>query len=136
MASLSSIRLANCASVTSLLSAWLTAHPEATTTVQDGAVTRAKLDADLHADSVTGHVAIKDNETVTSLSLDDNYFFITAISNDGKGLDVYSVPINELVDVETAFKKSGNDDVQGLIDRFNKIVEEKLKEKEEELMSF
>ena len=27
--------------------AWLTAHPEATTTVQDGTITRAKLDADL-----------------------------------------------------------------------------------------
>ena len=27
--------------------AWLTAHPEATTTVQDGSITRAKLDADL-----------------------------------------------------------------------------------------
>jgi len=33
-------------------------------------------------------------------------------------------------------KKSGNDDVQELIDKFNKIVEEKLKEKENELMSF
>ena len=39
----------------------------------------------------------------------------------------------ELTDDE---KKSGNDDVQELIDKFNKIVEEKLKEKENELMSF
>lgn len=29
------------------INAWLTAHPEATTTVQDGAITRAKLDAGL-----------------------------------------------------------------------------------------
>lgn len=29
------------------VTAWLDAHPEATTTVQDGAITRAKLDADL-----------------------------------------------------------------------------------------
>lgn len=29
------------------VTAWLNAHPEATTTVQDGAITRAKLDADL-----------------------------------------------------------------------------------------
>ena len=29
------------------VAAWLTAHPEATTTVQDGTITRAKLDADL-----------------------------------------------------------------------------------------
>lgn len=33
-------------------------------------------------------------------------------------------------------KKSGNDDVQDLIDKFNKIVDEKLKEKENELMNF
>lgn len=29
------------------ITAWLTAHPEATTTVEDGAITRAKLDTDL-----------------------------------------------------------------------------------------
>ena len=39
----------------------------------------------------------------------------------------------ELTDDE---KKSGNDDVQELIDKFNKIVDEKLKEKETELMNF
>jgi len=33
-------------------------------------------------------------------------------------------------------KKSGNEDVQKLIDKFNKIVEEKLQDKEKELMSF
>ena len=33
-------------------------------------------------------------------------------------------------------KKSGNEDVQNLIDKFNKIVDEKLKEKENELMNF
>lgn len=33
-------------------------------------------------------------------------------------------------------KKSGSDDVQDLIDKFNKIVDEKLKEKESELMNF
>ena len=33
-------------------------------------------------------------------------------------------------------KKSGNDDVQELINKFNKIVEEKLEEKENELMNF
>ena len=33
-------------------------------------------------------------------------------------------------------KKGGNEDVQELIDKFNKIVDEKLKEKEEELMNF
>ena len=33
-------------------------------------------------------------------------------------------------------KKSGNDDVQDLIDKFNKVVDEKLKEKEDELMNF
>ena len=39
----------------------------------------------------------------------------------------------ELTDDE---KKSGNEDVQELIDKFNKKVEEKLKEKEDELMNF
>lgn len=33
-------------------------------------------------------------------------------------------------------KKSGNEDVQKLIDKFNKIVDEKLKDKETELMNF
>lgn len=33
-------------------------------------------------------------------------------------------------------KKSANDDVQELIDKYNKIVDDKLKEKETELMSF
>ena len=33
-------------------------------------------------------------------------------------------------------KKAGNEDVQELIDKFNKLVEEKLKEKEDELMNF
>lgn len=35
------------AQVGTAVSAWLTAHPEATTTVEDGAISRAKLDADL-----------------------------------------------------------------------------------------
>ncbi len=33
-------------------------------------------------------------------------------------------------------KKSGNEEVQELIDKFNKLVDDKLKEKENELMSF
>ena len=41
------------AQVTTAVSAWLTAHPEATTTVQDGAVTDAKLSDDLYK-QVTG----------------------------------------------------------------------------------
>lgn len=33
--------------VTSAVDAWLDDHPEATTTVQDGAITKAKLDSSL-----------------------------------------------------------------------------------------
>ena len=42
--------------ISSAVSAWITAHPEAVTTVQDGAISRAKLDADLQekTDSVGG----------------------------------------------------------------------------------
>lgn len=42
--------------ITAAVDAWLDAHPEATTTVQDGAITRAKLDADLKekTDAVPG----------------------------------------------------------------------------------
>lgn len=45
--------------VNSAVSAWLAAHPEATTTVEDGAITRAKLDNDLQAatDAVPGLVS-------------------------------------------------------------------------------
>ena len=38
------------ASITSAVNAWLVAHPEATTTVQDGAITLAKLNSDIHDD--------------------------------------------------------------------------------------
>ncbi|MCR4908753.1 MAG: hypothetical protein K5985_07965, partial [Lachnospiraceae bacterium] len=72
-----------------------------------------RLDADLHPVSVTGHIVIDDNETVTSLSLDDNNFYITAIEKDGSSLNVYSMPINELKDMETAFKKNNGDDLGG-----------------------
>lgn len=41
------------------VSAWLAAHPEATTTVQDGAITYAKLDADLKAIADNDAVNIK-----------------------------------------------------------------------------
>lgn len=37
------------AQVATAVDAWLDAHPEATTTVQDGAISRAKLNADLQA---------------------------------------------------------------------------------------
>ena len=37
------------AQVAAAVSAWLISHPEATTTVQDGAISRAKLDNDLKA---------------------------------------------------------------------------------------
>ena len=38
------------AEITTAVNAWLVAHPEATTTVQDGAITLAKLNSDIHDD--------------------------------------------------------------------------------------
>lgn len=50
--------------VSSAVSTWLTAHPEATTTVQDGAVTDAKLSDDLYK-QVTG----SERHTLTEVSV-------------------------------------------------------------------
>ena len=50
--------------VSSAVSTWLTAHPEATTTVQDGAVTDAKLSDDLYK-QVTGN----ERHTLTEVSV-------------------------------------------------------------------
>lgn len=56
------------------VTAWLNAHPEATTTVQDGAITRAKLDADLQekTDMVPDlKQALNDTEAYVGINVGD-----------------------------------------------------------------
>lgn len=55
------------AQVITEVDAWLVAHPEATTTVEDGAITRAKLNSDLQAKTDT----VPNIGTATLISGDD-----------------------------------------------------------------
>lgn len=53
---------ADAASIESAVSGWLDDHPEATTTVQDGSITKAKLDNNLQ-ETVDDVTALKDTLT-------------------------------------------------------------------------
>lgn len=69
--------------VSSAVSTWLTAHPEATTTVQDGAVTDAKLSDDLYK-QVTGNERHKLTEvSVPLIEYQYNSWVMAAGTNNG-----------------------------------------------------
>lgn len=85
------------AQVGTAVSAWLAAHPEATTTVEDGAVSRAKLDADLKAKTdkvATLESAIAAEETARQ-------------SNDTQ--------IRNEIEMEKAYRRNADDDLKSIL---------------------
>ena len=62
--------------------AWLEDHPEATTTVEDGAITRAKLDTGLKnkTDAAGGAIApIEASTTASTAHAKDSYFILNGV---------------------------------------------------------
>ena len=82
------------AQVGTAVTAWLNAHPEATTTVQDGAISRAKLDADLK---------VKTDKVATLESA------IAAEETERKARDA---EIQGNIELEAAYRRNADEDIK------------------------